>query len=148
MCATMNTMVAPSKGGWLLAPKGWMSSFKDSSEDGLRTYRFGWYGDSGLGEVLLNKILSGEKTASTCPTYDPEDVQVGEVLRLVDKTGKDRGKIRITHIEVRRWDQFNEKLAAMIGASLDDIARMTAFANSRDIGPDEEMRVTYFELVK
>lgn len=113
----------------------------------VRAYRFGWWGDGGLGEVLLKNILSGSKTATTCPAYDPEETAVGEVLRLVDKTGKTRGSIRITRVELRRWNEFDEDLAAKIGSDLNEVRRMAAFANSRPIGQEEEMRVTHFELL-
>lgn len=112
-----------------------------------KDFRFGWHGDNGLGEIALQRILSGQKTASTCPAYDPVEARTGETLRLVDKAGKLRGRIRISRIELLRWDQFDEALAAKIGSSLEEIARMAQFANSRAILPDEEMRVTHFELI-
>ncbi|TBR21592.1 ASCH domain-containing protein [bacterium] len=113
----------------------------------LRPYRIGWYGDDGLGERLIQAVLEGRKTATAAPSYDPEEGAEGELLALVDKGGKRRGTLRITRVELRRFSDFDEPLAARLGAPLADIKAMTSFANSRPIGPDEEMRVTYFELV-
>ena len=114
----------------------------------LRPYRIGWYGDDGLGERLILAVLDGRKTATAAPAYDPEEGSEDELLSLVDKSGKKRGTLRITRVELRPFSAFDEALAAKLGAPLSDIKAMTSFANSRPIGPEEEMRVTYFELVK
>jgi len=113
----------------------------------LRPYRIGWYGDDGLGERLIQAVLTGRKTATAAPSYDPEEGAEGELLSLVDKGGKVRGTLRIVKVELRPFSGFDEALAAKLGAPLADIKAMTPFANSRPIGPDEEMRVTHFELV-
>ncbi|MFH1723512.1 MAG: ASCH domain-containing protein [Elusimicrobiota bacterium] len=112
----------------------------------MRAYRFGWYGDNDLGELLIQRILAGRKTATTCPAYDPEEAAVGETLRLVDKTGKTRGMIRITGSEVRRLGDFDEGTATRLGMTLEEIRANAAVANSREVRSDEEMRITYFEL--
>lgn len=114
----------------------------------LRPYRIGWYGDDGLGERLIQAVLTGRKTATAAPSYDPEEGAEGELLALVDKSGKTRATMRITRVELRRFADFDEALAAKLGAPLADIKSMTSFANSRPIGPEEDMRVTYFELVR
>lgn len=113
-----------------------------------RSFKFGWYGDNGLGEALIEKILSGEKTASMCPAYDPEEAAVGETLRIVDKADKTRAKIRILRIENRRFEDVGDDLAGILGADLDTILRITSFANSRPMSPDEEMRIVHFELIE
>lgn len=114
----------------------------------LRPYRIGWYGDEGLGEHLIAAVLSGHKTATASPSYDPEEGKPGELMVLVDKAGKRHGTVRITHVELRPFAEFDDALAARLGATLADIKARSAFANSRPIRPDEEMRITYFELVK
>ncbi len=113
-----------------------------------RAFKFGWYGDNGLGEALIEKILSGEKTASMCPTYDPEEAAVGEILRIIDKSGKTRAKIRVLRIENRRFEDVGNDLADILGSDLDTIRRISSFANSRPISPAEEMRVVHFELIE
>jgi hypothetical protein len=86
-------------------------------------------------------------TRRSAPPFSPVVDDDDDGYCQVDKTGKVRGKIRITHIELRRWADFSDAVAKKIGAPLEEIGRMAAFANSRAIRPDEEMRVTYFELL-
>ncbi len=117
------------------------------SSEPKRFFRFGWYGDDGLGEKLIANILAGRKTATAAPSYDPEDGKVGEVLPLADKGGKVYGVVRITSVEYRPFGEFDEALAAKLGAPLEQIRSLTSFANSRPIRPEEEMRITHFELV-
>lgn len=125
-----------------------MPPFRKSPDEDLPCYRFGWHGDNGLGEALIGEILEGRKSATSCPAYDPEEAKVGDVVRIVDKTGRTRGKIRIVRIETRRWEDFDEGVAAANGASsLAEFKRAMEFANHRDISPDEEMRTTYFRLL-
>ena len=128
---------------------GPMRSFAEATGREMGGFRFGWNGDSGLGEYLLEKILAGRKTATTCPSYDPEEGLVGAVLPLVDKAGKPLGRIRITRVELRPYGSFDQELAqALGGKDVDEVRKMLSFANSRELGPEEEMRVTYFELLK
>lgn len=123
-----------------------MKLFAPVSEN-KRAFQFGWYGDNGMGEFLLRAILAGKKTASACPVYDPQEAEVGEILSLVDKDGKARGKVRITRIEFRKYSEIDETLAARLGQTLEDMRKMAKFANSRPIGEDEQVRITHFELV-
>jgi len=113
-----------------------------------RAFKFGWYGDNGLGEALIEKILTGEKTATLCPCYDPKEADEGELLDVVDKDGKARAKVRVVRIETRRFGELDEDLARKVGSNLEDIRRITSYANSRQLGDEEEMRATYFELIK
>ena len=114
----------------------------------LRPYRIGWFGDEGLGDRLIAAILAGRKTATASPSYDPEEGKPGDLMSLVDKSGKRHGTLRVTHVELRRFGDFDEPLADKLGAALSDIRALTSFANSRPIGPEEEMRVTHFEVVR
>ena len=65
------------------------------------TSQFGWEGDDGAGERLIQQILRGEKTATACPKifYEPKDrdaldTSVGRILTVVDKHDRPRCAIR------------------------------------------------------
>lgn len=115
----------------------------------MRKYKFGWHGDNGLGEQLIQAILAGRKTACVCPAYDPadSDVREGEELALSDKHGSERGVIRVTAIEARTFSELDDVLAAQCGTTLEELISLLHYANSRKIRPDEEMRITRFELL-
>ena len=114
-----------------------------------KTFKFGWFGDGGLGEQLIQAILSGRKTATSCPAYDPEDadLRVGDRLELTDKHGRARAQLVVTGIELRAWGGFDEALAAREGTTLSELREKMRFANGREIRPEEEMRVVFFKLV-
>lgn len=116
----------------------------------MKPFRFGWFGDNGLGERLITAILEGRKTATCCPAYDPEDaaLQVGDVLQLTDKHGKPRGTLVVTGIELRPFSSFDEPLAVRVGCSLTELVANARFANGREIRQDEEMRIVQFEVVR
>jgi len=46
---------------------------------------------------------------------------------------------------VRTFGSFDEKLAHREGSTLEDLKKSVAFANGRELKPEEEMRVVYFE---
>lgn len=114
-----------------------------------KAFKFGWFGDGGLGERLIQKILDGHKTATVCPDYDPvdSDLVVGDTLELTDKHGRARAQLVVTRVERRLFSSFDEPLAAATGLTLPELLEGTRFANGRPLRPDEEMRVTYFKLV-
>ena len=114
----------------------------------MKRFRFGWYGDGGLGERMIQAILAGRKTATSCPAYDPEDadLQPGDDLQLVDKHGAERGRLVVTEVEVRPFSSFDEALAEREGVTLAELREKLGFANGRAIRPDEEMRVVHFRL--
>lgn len=116
----------------------------------MKPFRFGWFGDGGLGERLILAILDGRKTATTCPAYDPEDAElkVGDVLQLTDKHGKTRGTLVVTNVELRPFKSFDDRLALRVGCSLSELVDNAKFANGREMRPDEEMRVIHFQVVK
>ena len=116
----------------------------------VKNFKFGWYGDGGLGEKLIQAILSNKKTATSCPGYDPEDasLRVGDQLELTDKHGKVRAHLVVTRIELRPFGSFDENLAEREGTTLEELRKGTTFANGREIRPEEEMRVIYFELIR
>lgn len=115
----------------------------------MKPFKFGWFGDGGLGERLISHILAGRKTATSCPAYDPEDadLKAGDALRLMDKHGKTRASLVVTGIELRPFGKFDEALAAREGTTLPELLESTKFANGRELRPDEEMRIVHFQLV-
>ena len=116
----------------------------------MKPFRFGWFGDGGLGERIIQSILDGRKTATTCPAYDPEDAElkVGDVLQVLDKHGKARGTLVVTGIELRAFRDFDARLAAEAGVTYEEMIENTRFANGREMRPDEEMRIVRFEVVQ
>lgn len=116
----------------------------------MKRFRFGWYGDGGLGERMIQTILAGRKTATSCPAYDPEDADLksGDELQLVDKHGSARATLVVTVVELRPYGSFDEALAAEEGVTLAELKEKMNFANGRQIRDDEEMRVVRFRLLK
>jgi uncharacterized protein YhfF len=114
----------------------------------VKRFRFGWYGDGGLGERMIQTILAGRKTATSCPAYDPEDadLKAEDELQLLDKHGNERGRLVVTLVEVRKFGTFDESLAEKEGVSLPELREKMNFANGRSIRDDEEMRVVHFRL--
>jgi uncharacterized protein YhfF len=115
----------------------------------VKRFRFGWYGDGGLGEQMIQAILSGRKTATACPAYDPEDadLRAGDALQLVDKHGQERGRLVVVVVELRPFGRFDEALARCEGVTLPELKDKMNFANGRQIREDEEMRVVHFRVV-
>ena len=115
----------------------------------VKAFKYGWFGDGGLGERLIQLILDGRKTCSSCPAYDPvdSDLEAGDKLDLVDKHGKKRARLVVTLVEHRPLSSFDQALAEKQGTPLDELITALRFANGRELRPDEEMRVTHFVLV-
>ncbi|MDE2141143.1 MAG: ASCH domain-containing protein [Elusimicrobia bacterium] len=116
----------------------------------MKRFRFGWYGDGGLGERMIQTILAGRKSATSCPAYDPEDadLKAGDELQLVDKHGTLRGQLLVTLVELRPFGGFDEALAAKEGVTLPELKEKMNFANGRQLRDDEEMRVVHFRLLR
>ena len=116
----------------------------------VKRFKFGWYGDGGLGERIIQSIISGRKRATACLAYEAEDadVKVGDKLELVDKRGKSYATLVVTRIDIRLYGTFDEALANDCGHSLIELRELMRFANGRAPGADEEMRVTRFSLVR
>lgn len=115
----------------------------------MHRFKFGWHGDNGLGEQMIQLILTGKKTASICPAYDTDDIEVqaGEELLLTDKRGNARAILRVLGMETRLLSEFDEAIAARDGMTLAELLQKLRVANSRELQFDEEMRITFFELV-
>ena len=116
----------------------------------MKRFRFGWYGDGGFGERMIQTILAGRKSATSCPAYDPEDADLrqGDELELVDKHGAVRGHLVVVRVEERPFGSFDDELARAEGVTLDELRQKMCFANGRQIKDDEEMRVVHFRLLK
>jgi uncharacterized protein YhfF len=116
----------------------------------VKPFKLGWLGDGGIGERLIEAILNGRKTATSCPASDPEDAcfQVGDTLGLFDKHNQQRGTLRVTRIELRRFAQFDDNMARAVGLPLSELREATHFANGREVAPEEQMRVVHFEVHK
>ncbi|GIN40841.1 ASCH domain-containing protein [Heyndrickxia oleronia] len=66
---------------------------------------FGWEGDHGIGEMLIQQILKGEKTATCAPKqeYSKEELRktyepVGEIVTVYDKHGHPRCNVRLKEV--------------------------------------------------
>ena len=121
---------------------------QNRSNQELLAYPVGWYGDSGLGEELILKILAGRKTATLGPAYDPHESKVGERFRLVDKAGRQRAVIRITNVEFLAWEDLSQEHADRLDLTFDQIRTYFEKYLARQFRPDEEIRITSFEVVK
>src|ERR1700733_12729045 len=97
---------------------------------------------------MIQTILAGRKTATSCPDYDPEnaDLKADDELQLLDKHGTVRGQMIVTRVEVRAFGPFDEALAAKEGVSLPELKEKLKFAHVRPIREDEEMRGGHFRL--
>lgn len=68
-------------------------------------YHYGWDGDNGIGERLIQQVIGGIKTATCAPkiSYTPEELEwtyslVGKVCTVTDKVGNPCCNVR--HLEV------------------------------------------------
>src|SRR5688572_3212994 len=101
----------------------------------LRPYPVGWYGDNGFGESMIQKIVSGRKTATLGPAYDPDERRIGECVELVDKAGRARAVIRIVAVELLSWRDLSEAHAARLGLTLEEIREQLPRYVAREIRP-------------
>jgi uncharacterized protein YhfF len=114
----------------------------------MKRFRFGWYGDGGLGERLIQAILTGRKTATACPAYDPEDAD----LKAGDDDEPSAVVAVLVHegefvaVELRSFGSFDEALAEKEGVTLAELREKMNFANGRQVRDDEEMRVVHFRV--
>lgn len=127
-----------------------MQGLREGPVSGPKRFRFGWYGDNGLGELMIQAILAGRKTATACPAYDPEDadLKAGDELHLVDKHGTVRANMVVTNVELRTFGSFDEDLARREGVTLQELKDKMNFANGRKIRDDEDMRVVHFRVLQ
>lgn len=117
--------------------------------DLVKPFKLGWMGDGGMGERLIGAILSGCKTATSCPLADPEDAvfDVGDRLQLIDKHDKSRGVLLVTRVELRPFGKFDDDIAKALGLPLAELRHAAHFANGRELPAEEMMRVVHFEIL-
>jgi uncharacterized protein YhfF len=90
------------------------------------TMRFGYDGDGGLGDRLLDAVLRGEKTATSSLAVeylsgDPLP-RVGERLSLVDSQGVVRGTVETTKVTITPLHLVGDDVAHDEGEGFADAA--------------------------
>jgi uncharacterized protein YhfF len=89
-----------------------------------RTLTFGYDGDGGLGDRLIEAVLRGDKTAtsSLAVGYASDDAlpEVGQRLALVDSRGTTRGTVETTGVVVTPLDLVGDDVARAEGEGFAD----------------------------
>lgn len=87
---------------------------------------FGYDGDNGLGDRLVEAVLSGAKTATSSLAVEYVSGErlprVGEQLRLVDRAGRERGVVETTDVRIIPLDEVGDDLARAEGEGFADAA--------------------------
>jgi uncharacterized protein YhfF len=124
---------------------------------GLRTVEFGNPGESR--NKILDYLFNGNKRATAgLVEYDyvaeNEPIEhVGEILVVVGNNGEDLGRIKVTRVEVVRFDEVPDEFAlaeAEGDLSGDDFRKSHGdFWSScgYDVKPESEVVLVYFDLV-
>jgi len=122
---------------------------------------FGWDGDGGIGETLIDQILAGEKWA-TCgfkADYSAEELKatydgVGRVFSARSATGRPRAVIRVTDVFECPFGAPDPRLVAGEGDGVDvekfqrdHRAAWEATMGDAPLSDDELLVVELFELV-
>ncbi len=123
---------------------------------------FGWEGDEGLGERLIQQILAGAKTA-TCSfkiEYTPEELDAllatrGEMATVMDKDGNPRCNIRVKDVFETTFGNPDRHLIGGEGYG-EDVARFQAdhaevwrkTLGDVPLTADTPLMVELFELVE
>jgi len=124
--------------------------------------RFGWDGDDGLGDRLIEQILAGTKTA-TCGfllDYTPEELEEaltgkGGLQSVRDSSGAHRCTIRVTDVFECPFGDPDPRLVSGEGDG-DDVSKFQAdhriaweatFGDA-PLTPDAVLLVQLFELVE
>ncbi|MGE7603452.1 hypothetical protein ACQKL5_13330 [Peribacillus sp. NPDC097675] len=120
---------------------------------------FGWENDNGIGEMLLQQILRGEKTATCAPkeeysetelveTYEP----VGKPVTVYDKNNNPRCNVRLKEVFETTFGTPDLRLVRGEGNG-DDVSKFQedhrlAWKDIRtDLKDDTILIVELFELV-
>jgi uncharacterized protein YhfF len=102
------------------------------------TSQFGWEGDEGLGDALIEQIRRGQKTATCCPValYTPAELaaakaSAGQPATVLDKRGTPRCNIRVREVFETPYGDPDPRLIS--GEGYADVAAFwTAHANVWD----------------
>lgn len=133
----------------------------DVDERPAREFRFGWEGDGGLGDRLIEQIIAGEKWA-TCGFKDAYEqweldecfAGAGQLCAVVDRAGEWRCTIRVMDAFECTFGDPDPRLVAGEGDG-EDVAKFqadhrTAWAadfGDRPLTDDALLVVELFELV-
>lgn len=87
----------------------------------MRTMKFGWDGDDGLGEMLVRQILDGAKTAACGFRAAYSDEELAEALSgarhlyaVLDNAGTHRATIRVTDVFLCTFGEPDPRLVAEV----------------------------------
>ena len=90
----------------------------------LRSLRFGYDGDGGLGDRLIEAVLRGEKTATSSLAVEYLSGEplpkVGERLALVDSRNTVRGTVETTNVTITPLHLVDDAMAAAEGEGFAD----------------------------
>jgi uncharacterized protein YhfF len=125
--------------------------------DGLRTVELGFPGEQR--ERLNGYVLHGDKraTAGLLAEYAEQGEaleHVGEVMVLIDSTGGDVGRIRVTEVVQRRFADVPWEFADAEGEGFRDLEhwrdghRQHWAKEGREIGDDTELVCLAFDLLQ
>jgi uncharacterized protein YhfF len=125
--------------------------------DGLRTVEFGKPGESR--NKILDCLFNGNKRATAgMVEYDyvaeNEPIEhVGEILVVVGNNGENLGRIKVTSVEIVRFDEVPDEFAlaeAEGDLSGDDFRKSHGdfwASCGYDVKPESEVVLVYFDLV-
>jgi len=89
-----------------------------------RAMSFGYDGDGGLGDRLVEAVLSGAKTATSSLAVEYQSGEplprAGERLPLVDSAGRHRGTVETTRVRVMALSDVGDDVAHDEGESFAD----------------------------
>ncbi|WP_076543676.1 ASCH domain-containing protein [Halanaerobium kushneri] len=123
---------------------------------------FGWEGDNGIGEMLINQIINGEKTA-TCSfkiEYTDEELKElyatkGKIVTVVNKEGVPKCNIKILDIFETKFGDPDLRLVKGEGDG-NDVKKFqddhrkawNETIKDNDITDDTKLIVELFELIE
>jgi signal transduction histidine kinase/uncharacterized protein YhfF len=157
---------SPAGGGTRLAATIPLELFRTAREPFLE---FGFEGDDGLGEHLIELILAGRKTVSTSLAREWEleggPPRIGQRLPVLDGTGRRRAIVEVTQVMVVPFSIIDDDVVAAelaAGEPAEDwrVAQRAFYEGAREelalllgepgwhITDDEPMIVVWFELVQ
>jgi uncharacterized protein YhfF len=111
--------------------------------------QFGWENDDGIGERLIQQIMSGNKTATASPKAlcSPDELEElfdsrGQFLTVIDKYEKPRCNIRILDVFETTFGKPDPRLIAGEGYGTD----VKAFQDSHHRAWDESFAKNKLQL--
>ncbi len=132
-------------------------------QGGGLTSQFGWEGDGGLGDYLIERILRGEKTATCCPLalYSDEEIarirgSQGRSVTVLDERGTPRCRILVLDVYEVPFGQPGDRLLRGEGFDNDLTGFQEAHRNvwndllreaSIELTPETVLLVEQFHLI-